>query len=234
MKPSIVSQEFFDRDPLDLAVALLGKVLRHRLVNSTHGPVWLAARIIETEAYFLAEKGSHSSRGLTEKRRAMFMAPGTIYMYYSRGKDSLNFSARGEGNGVLIKAAFPFIDRTSPPGSLEVMRALNPATAGPRPAEKLCSGQTLLCRSLGLKVSDWNQKTLQRGCFRLEYVGYTPTAYVQCRRLGIPIGRDEHLPYRFVDFDYAKYATNNPLTKRSWRQGRDYEINSLQTEGRGG
>jgi len=205
-------------------VALLGKVLRHRVADSTRGPVWLAARIIETEAYYLDERGSHSSKGYTEKRKAMFMAPGTIYMYYARGSDSLNFSALGEGNAVLIKAALPWTDRLSPPATLEVMQALNPRSDSPRPVEKLCSGQTLLCRSLGLRVPDWNQRRLHRRRFRLEEVGYTPSAYIQCRRLGIPRGRDEHLPYRFIDSAFAKYCTSNPLTKRDWLEGQDFRI----------
>ena len=46
---------FFDRDAQTLAKGLLGKVIRHRV-----GEVWLSARIIETEAYYLAEKGSHA------------------------------------------------------------------------------------------------------------------------------------------------------------------------------
>jgi len=67
-----------------LARALIGKVLRHRVDHPDGGRIWLAAKIIETEAYYLTEKGSHSSLGWTEARRAMFMEPGTIYMYYAR------------------------------------------------------------------------------------------------------------------------------------------------------
>ncbi len=48
-----------------------GKVIRHRVDGR-----WLSARIIETEAYYLAEKGSHASLGYTEKRRALFQAMG--------------------------------------------------------------------------------------------------------------------------------------------------------------
>jgi DNA-3-methyladenine glycosylase len=173
--------------------------------------MWLSARIIETEAYYLDEKGSHSSLGFTEKRKAMFMTPGTIYMYYARGGDSLNFSARGAGNGVLIKSAIAHYDDKSPLKSLDVMQELNPVNGRTRPVEKLCSGQTLLCRSLGLKVPDWNQKKLSKRKLVLEDDGYRPSKMVQCRRLGIPEGRDHHLPYRFVDFEHADRATKNPL-----------------------
>src|SRR3990167_6381914 len=101
---------FFDRDARLLARELLGKVIRHR-----HGEQWLSARIIETEAYYLDDKGSHASLGFTHKRRALFMPAGTIYMYYARGGDSLNISCQGKGNAVLIKSAFPFFDKLAPP-----------------------------------------------------------------------------------------------------------------------
>lgn len=224
MQPSTLSQEFFDQTPTDLAIALLGKVLRHRFECSFKGAVWLSARIIETEAYYLAERGSHSSLGYTEKRRAMFMAPGTIYMYYARGKDSLNFSARGDGNGVLIKSAWPQVDELSTQDSLLVMQQLNPGTNGTRKPETLCRGQTLLCKSLNLKVTDWNQKQPDHDHFRVDDIGYRPRAYVQCRRLGIPAGRDEHLPYRFIDHELVKHCTSNPLAKRNWKEGEDYII----------
>ena len=206
-----VSPTFFNVEPLDLAQALIGKVLRHRIHHPDYGDVWLSARIIETEAYYRSEKGSHSSLGFTEKRKAMFMAPGTIYMYYARGGDSLNFSALGDGNGVLIKSGRVHVDRKSPRKNVAVMQSMNPIGNRIRPEERLCSGQTLLCRSLGLKVPDWNQQTLKRGRLSLDDVGVTPSRLIQCRRLGIPIGRDEHLPYRFVDFDAAHLATKNPL-----------------------
>ncbi len=209
----IVLPTFFDREPLELAQSLIGKVLRHRINDPAHGNIWLSAKIIETEAYYQTERGSHSSLGFTEKRKAMFMEPGTIYMYYARGGDSLNFSARGDGNGVLIKSGLAFMDQHSSEISLSVMQQLNPINGRMRSPERLCSGQTLLCRSLGLKVPDWNQGSLKRNKLLLEDVGYCPDRLVQCKRLGIPEGRDEHLPYRFVDYEYTRSATSNPKAR---------------------
>lgn len=87
--PTGLPDAFFDRDAQILARDLLGKVIRHRV-----GDLWLSARIIETEAYYCAEKGSHASLGYTEKRKALFLDGGHIYMYYARGGDSLNFRDR--------------------------------------------------------------------------------------------------------------------------------------------
>ncbi|MGD8811132.1 MAG: DNA-3-methyladenine glycosylase [Thioalkalispiraceae bacterium] len=216
----MLTADFFHRDAQVVARALLGKVLRHK-VNDC----WLAARIIETEAYYLKEKGSHSSLGFTEKRKAMFMPAGTIYMYYARGRDSLNISARGEGNAVLIKSGYPYIDKLSPQQSIALMQKLNPGAHGAaRPMNKLCCGQTLLCASLGLKVTDWNQQQFDADKFYVEDAGLKPNRIIQTTRMGIPPGRDEHLMYRFIDYGFARFCTSNPLTRRGWHVGKQYQI----------
>jgi DNA-3-methyladenine glycosylase len=99
--------------------------------------------------YYLNDKASHSSLGYTEKRKAMFMPPGTIYMYYARGHDSLNFSARGEGNVVLVKAAYPYVDTIATNEQIEIMRSIS-------------------CRSLALKVPNW---AFQLGSMSICYIG---------------------------------------------------------------
>ena len=220
-KTLILTADFFNRDARVVARDLLGKVIRHRYRNS-----WLACRIIETEAYYLHEKGSHSSQGLTEKRRAMFMPPGTIYMYYARGGDSLNVSVRGRGNAVLIKSGVPWVDARSPARNLRIMQRLNPVRGSgrPRPANRLCSGQTLLCRALNLKVTDWDQRQFDPDTLYIEDVGNTVPRIIQTSRLGIPPGRDEHLLYRFIDHAYSADCTRNPLTRRGAREGVDYRI----------
>lgn len=214
-----LADAFFDRDAQQLAQELLGKVIRHRA-----GDLWLSARIIETEAYYLVDKGSHASLGYTEKRKALFADGGHIYMYYARGGDSLNFSAHGPGNAVLIKSAHPWIDAISGADSLAAMQRNNPDSQGrARPAERLCAGQTLLCKALGLKVTDWDARRFDLTRLFVEDVGERPQHIIQCARLGIPHGRDEHLPYRFVDAAYARHCTRNPL-RRGQVEGRDYQL----------
>lgn len=210
----ILEPSFFAKPAPALAQSILGKVIRHRV-----GEIWLSARIIETEAYELEDKASHSSLGETHARRAMFMAPGTIYMYYARGADSLNFSALGSGNAVLIKSAIALPGDDS---ALEQMHQLNPLGNNRRPQHKLCSGQTLLCKSLGLTVKRWNAEQLDPETFYLQDDRYRPISLLQCRRLGIPSGRDEHLMYRYIDEAFVSSCTENPLTKRKYQVGKDY------------
>lgn len=217
--PTGLPDAFFNRDAQTLARDLLGKVIRHRV-----GDLWLSARIIETEAYYCEEKGSHASLGYTEKRKALFLDGGHIYMYYARGGDSLNFSAQGPGNAVLIKSAYPWVDEVSGPASLAQMLLNNPDAQGrPRPSQKLCAGQTLLCKALGLKVPVWDAKRFDHEVLLVEDVGPLPGHIIQTTRLGIPHGRDEHLMYRFVDAAYAPYCTRNPL-RRGQVEGRDYFV----------
>lgn len=207
----ILDTAFFNRDACQVAQQLLGKVMRRK-----YRGFWLSARIIETEAYYLEDKGSHASLGYTEKRKALFMPAGIIYMYYARGKDSLNVSCKGKGNAVLIKSAYPVSDNHSPPATIEIMQQLNPANSGElRPVEKLCNGQTLLCRSLDLTVNEWDQQQFDKKCFFIENTNKIPAKIIQTTRLGIPAGRDAGLPYRFIEYEFARCCTSNPLTKRN-------------------
>lgn len=217
----MLSNQFFNRDPKTVAKDLLGKVIQVK-----YDKQWLCASIIETEAYYLTDKGSHASLGYTEKRSALFMPPGTIYMYYARGGDSLNISCRGKGNAVLIKSGMPYVNSSNSHSILEIMHRLNPKknSAQKRDANLLCAGQTLLCKSLGLFVTEWNQKKFDRSRFYIKQINYTPNKIIQTRRLGIPEGRDEDLPYRFIDYDKAPFCTDNPLRKRKWQKDIDYFI----------
>ena len=86
---------------------------------------------------------------------------------------------------------------------------------------KLCAGQTLLCKSLGLKVPDWDNQLFTAEHFYVEDCGLVPQEIIQTTRLGITAGRDEHLPYRFVDAEFAGYCTKNPL-RRGQREGYDF------------
>ena len=200
-----LSKQFFNKDAAELARALLGKVICHHT-----GTIIRRARIIETEAYYIHEKGSHASLGISPSREPLFMEAGTIYMYYSRGGDSLNICAKDEGNAVLIKSGMAAgINNDT---VLAIMQKDNPVknTDRLRNQERLCSGQTLLCKSLGLRVKDWNGKTFNR-IFYIQDTGYVPGEILTGKRLGIPPGRDEHLLLRFIDAGCIKYTTKGRI-----------------------
>jgi len=203
----MLNNVFFDKNTLQVAKALLGKIMRVKYQN-----IWLSVKIIETEAYLLSEKSSHASLGFTEKRKALFMPAGTIYMYYSRAGDSMNVSTKGKGNAVLIKSGVPYITDDTHNKMITIMQTLNPHKNKKEAREpmKLCSGQTLLCKSLGLTIKEWDQKSFNPNTFYIEDVGYQPTNIIQTKRLGITPGRDEDLPYRFIDASFTNYCTRKP------------------------
>ncbi len=215
-----LTHTFFDRDVQQVAIDLLGKVLRHNY-QKRH---WLAAKIIETEAYDGIEKASHAALGYTEKRKALFMPAGTIYMYYARGGDSMNVSCRGAGSAVLIKSAWVDAELSISQHVIALMQSLNPVQGSGRirSLDRLCSGQTLLCRALGIKVIEWGQQSFNEHLY-MEDIGYQPACIIQTRPLGIPKGRNEHLLYRFVDEKYAASCTKNPLHQRA-QKGIDYNL----------
>ena len=108
---------FYARPAIEVARALLGKVL-------VHGPA--AGRIVETEAYLgLDDPAAHAFRGLTPRTRVLFGPPGHAYVYLIYGMyDCLNVVAEPKGSPgcVLIRAVEPIsgIDekRTDGPGRL--------------------------------------------------------------------------------------------------------------------
>lgn len=84
---------FFDRPCKDLAAALLGQTV----VAMVDGQR-VAGKIVETEAYLgLEDKAAHSYNGKrTSRNEAMFMAPGTAYVYNIYGMYCcLNISSQG-------------------------------------------------------------------------------------------------------------------------------------------
>lgn len=204
---------FNHRDARQLARELLGKVVRHRVDG-----LWLSARIIETEAYYLEAGELRLARLHPQAPRPVRrMAAWSICLL--RGGDQFNFSAGGLGNAVLIKSGYPWIDAPSVRGAGPQLQALNPDTQGrPRPPARLCAGQTLLCCALGLKVPDWDARRFDPRALFVEDVGESPQALISTARLGIPPGRDEHAPLRRPG---VCRAARNPL-RRGQQAGRDY------------
>ncbi|MHB0762786.1 GNAT family N-acyltransferase [Stutzerimonas sp. NM35] len=77
-------------------------------------------------------------------------------------------------------------------------------------------------KALGLSVTEWNARRMDPRRLRVDDIGARPDI-IQTTRLSIPRGRDEHLPYRFVDAGFAPHCTRNPL-RRSQCEGKDYVL----------
>jgi DNA-3-methyladenine glycosylase len=102
-----VDKTFFDRDPHDVAVDLLGR----RLVDTSSDPQ-LIGTIIETEVYGgTRDPASHADKGEpTDRTRPMFGSPGTAYVYTIYGiYQCFNIvtPAGKRPSAILIRALHP-------------------------------------------------------------------------------------------------------------------------------
>jgi DNA-3-methyladenine glycosylase len=70
-----------------------------------------------------------------------------------------------------------------------------------------------MCKALGLKVPDWDACAFDEQRLFVEDLALPVAGLVQCARLGIPHGRDEQLPYRFVDAAFVRHCTRNPMRR---------------------
>ena len=104
---AILSQEFYNRDTVEVAKDLLGKYMVRRLNDK-----FLVGRITETEAYIgRCDKACHAyNYRHTERTDPLFMAPGHAYIYLIYGMyHCLNFVTEPEGEpaAVLIRSVEP-------------------------------------------------------------------------------------------------------------------------------
>lgn len=138
--------DFFRLPCISLAKALLGKVLARRCADGTE----LRGRIVETEAYLGGEdKASHSAGGKrTERNTAMFMTPGTLYVYSIYGIYlCMNISSEGEGSAVLLRSLEPLQGQ---PAMRQLRAARRKEGARPLKDKELCNGPSKLCQALDI------------------------------------------------------------------------------------
>ncbi|XP_012733995.2 DNA-3-methyladenine glycosylase [Fundulus heteroclitus] len=141
-----LEQEFFNQPCICLAKAFLGKVLVRRCADGSE----LRGRIVETEAYLGGEdKASHSAGGKrTERNTAMFMKPGTIYVYPIYGIYlCMNVSSEGEGAAVLLRSLEPLQGQSA---MREHRAARRKEGARQLKDKELCNGPSKLCQALNI------------------------------------------------------------------------------------
>ena len=184
MSPSeVLERDFYDRDPRQVAVDLLGCVLVHETKEGIASGV-----IVETEAYLCTDDPAcHAYRGPDMRNRTIFLGPGLAYVYLSYGMHRLvnvNCEEEGKGSAVLIRALDPL-------EGLELM-------AERRGRLDLCTGPGKLTQALGIELSqDGHDLTHEPLTVRR---GDTPPGeVVSTTRIGISRGTE--LPFRYLVLD---------------------------------
>ncbi len=171
---------FYDRDPRQVAVDLLGCVLAHETPEGVTSGI-----IVETEAYRPEDPACHAYKGPTMRNRNIFGRPGIAYVYLSYGIHKL-LNAVCEGEGV---------------GSAVLIRALRPLEGQELMEERrgrkrdLCNGPGRLTQALDVDLS-LDGADLTQGDLYLALGEPLEGAIVSTTRIGISRGME--LPWRYL------------------------------------
>lgn len=176
--------EFYQQDTVTVAKQIIGKVIEHMTPNGI-----IATIISEAEAYTQDEPSCHAFKGLTERNKAMFAEPGTIYLYYVYGQNlCINFSTEMSGRGcaVLIRGALPLRGNDLLLGG-----------EGIKNKTKLINGPAKLVKSMRIPMSYYGKSVLDLASpVKIYDEGYRPKDLQTTPRIGISQAKD--LPWRFV------------------------------------
>ena len=188
----ILVREFYNRDTIEVAKMLLGKVIVH---NSITGKI--SGRIVETEAYLHDDPACHASRGMTPRNRVMFGEPGHAYVYFIYGNHyCLNCvtAPKGIAEAVLIRALEPLT------GIELMMRSRNCTNL-----TDLCSGPGKLTQALNIGP-ELNGEDMTDGGILYTVDDGTEVGEIVARpRIGIREAKDKL--WRFYPADYRKWVS---------------------------
>src|SRR5688500_3956383 len=180
---SVLPREFYAHPTLDVARALIGKVLVHDTAAGTASGI-----IVETEAYIgEADPACHAAPGPTARNAPLYGPPGVAYVYLNYGIHYLvNAVTEAEGSpaAVLIRALEPY------EGQALMRRRRGRGTARRADsfsAAELCRGPGNLTRALGISLRQ-NLSDLTAGPLRIEDRSLPPRDVAWTRRIGLTVG----------------------------------------------
>ncbi|CAG9310327.1 unnamed protein product [Blepharisma stoltei] len=185
---------FYQQDTVTVARELIGKVMEH---TSEHGTI--ATIINEAEAYTQDEASCHAFKGKSERNKAMFAEPGTIYLYYVYGQNiCINFKTEyaGRGCAVLIRGCLPLRGD-----------GLLLGGEGVKNKKKMLNGPAKLVKSMRIPMAYYGKSVLDNDCpIKIYDEGYRPIDLQTTPRIGISQAKE--LPWRFLCKDVQKEDLN--------------------------
>ncbi|MEF2243531.1 DNA-3-methyladenine glycosylase [Paenibacillus sp. IITD108] len=180
-----VEAEFFQRETIVMAKALLGMLL----VKETEQGI-AAGWIVETEAYKgLTDRAAHAfGNRRTARTEVLYGPPGHAYTHTMHTHCLLNIVCQPAGTpeGVLIRAVEPYIGIEL----MEERRGLG------MKLHNLTSGPGKLTKALGIDMTDYGSSLCERPLYIAD--GRAVEQIAAGPRIGIPnSGEAKDLPYRF-------------------------------------
>lgn len=187
---------FYRKPTLEVARALLGKLLIHEALDGPAGG-W----IVEVEAYIGEDDPAcHAAVGRTERNAVMYGPPGHAYVYFTYGMHycvNVVTGAHHNPEAVLIRALEPAI-------GIELMRERRGGRVLDR---ELTSGPARLCQALGIGRPE-NGLPLTRLPLIVTAGRPGPRILGVSPRVGIRAGLDR--PWRFFDAESAHVSRGRP------------------------
>lgn len=194
-----LKREFYNRTFLTVAKDLLGKIL---VVKK--GKYFLAARIVEVEAYHEeSDEASHAFKGKTNRNAVMFEEGGHLYVYFTYGAHfcaNIVVGKKGKGIAVLIRAVEP----------LEGIYVMLKNRYGKKSVEdkslfNLTSGPGKVCHALGINLNHNGIDLIGNEIFILDQPKLKNKEIGVSSRIGIT---------RSVDLQWRFFIIGNPFISK--------------------
>ena len=189
-----LSREFYQRDTVEVAGDLIGRILVHR----THEGL-TAGRIVEAEAYAgRNDAACHSARGRRDGRTAVMYGPGGFsYVYLIYGMYyCMNIVTRppDEPEAVLIRALEPIEGSclmASRRGISDISKEKN--------LRQLCAGPGKLCISMGISKDCYGLDLCGDKLFLEEGTIPEKESIIATKRINVNYAGDaSDYPWRFI------------------------------------
>ena len=202
---SLLTRDFYHRDPVAVARELIGK---HLIRRTPHG--LCCGAIVETEAYLASDDpASHSYRGRTRKNATMFGRAGLLYVYPIHGRCCLNAvtESRGIASAVLIRAVMPL-------QGIELMQQRRQCA----PSD-LARGPARLCEAFAVdrRLDGWD---LTRGTRiwieQPDDAAASAQQIVVSPRIGVTSGHDLELRFFLKDSPYVSGPRMRNALRVTW------------------